>query len=83
MPPRGNAPADFPPESFALVAFCDACGHQATLERDRLPPGVPVQGLTRRLRCSRCQSRDCSLRIVYTGAGGFRYGGGATSPGAS
>ena len=80
MPTRANAPADFPPESFALIAFCDACGHQAALARDRLPPGVPVQGLTRRLRCGRCQSRDCSLRIVYTGARATRRPEAAAMP---
>ena len=67
MPTSGNAPADFQPESFALIAFCETCGHHATLKRDRLPPGVAVQGLTPRLRCS----RSCSLKIGYTRAGGF------------
>lgn len=77
----GNLPADFPPDSFGIIALCETCGHQATLERDRLPPGVTVQGLPARLRCSQCQSRPCTIRIVYIGAGGFHHGGG-TVPGA-
>ena len=72
---HGNPPEDFPPESFALVAFCESCGHQSTLDRDHLPPAVTVQGLRSRLRCSRCRSRSCTLRIVFIGAGGFHYGG--------
>ena len=71
--PIDNAPDQFPPETFALVAFCDDCGHSATVDRDRIPPGLPVQALPRRLRCSKCGSRNCSMRIVYTGAGGFHY----------
>jgi hypothetical protein len=74
-----NVHEDFPPESFALIAFCETCGHQATLERGRLPPGVIVQDLPKRLRCSRCQARAGTLRIVYVGAGGFRYGAGAVT----
>lgn len=78
--PNPNLPEDFPPESFALIAFCEACGHQAPLDRVRVPPGVTVQDLPARLRCSGCHCRSCSLRIVYTGAGGFRYGSGITQP---
>ena len=46
-----NVPEDFPPEFFALIAFCESCGHQSTLERSRLPSGVTVQDLAKRLRC--------------------------------
>jgi len=31
--------------------------------------------LLRMLHCSACGSREASIRIVYTGAGGFEYGG--------
>ncbi len=75
-----NLPADFPPNAFALIAFCETCGHQAILERDRLAPGATVQGLPTRLRYSQCQFRPCTMRIVYIGAGGFHHGGG-TFPG--
>lgn len=74
MDTLGNRLDDFPPESFTLLAFCDACGHRAPVERYRVPIGPTVQALPGRLRCSRCGSRGTSLRIVYTGAGGFRYG---------
>ena len=65
---------DFPAESFTILAFCDTCGHQAPLDRTHVPAGVTVQALRMRPRCSACGSHATSLRIVYTGAGGFRYG---------
>jgi hypothetical protein len=65
---------DFPAATFTILAFCDACGHQAPLERAMVPAGVTIQGLRQRLRCSTCGSHEVSLRILYTGAGGFRYG---------
>ncbi|HYN76816.1 MAG TPA: hypothetical protein VES73_03370 [Lamprocystis sp. (in: g-proteobacteria)] len=65
---------DFPAATFTVLAFCDTCGHQAALDRDRVPAGVTVQALRMRLRCSACGSHATSLRILYTGAGGFRYG---------
>ena len=69
-----NRPDDFPAESFTILAFCDACDHQAPVDRTGLPLGVTIQGLRSRLRCSACGHRGCSIRIAYTGAGGFRYG---------
>ena len=65
---------DFPPESFTVLTFCDVCDHRTPLDRARVPPGVTVQALRGRLRCSACGRRGASIRIVYTGAGGFRYG---------
>lgn len=73
--PPGNLPAQFPPEQFDLLAFCEACGHSATLERDRLPPGVTVQEIPPRLRCTACGQRPGTIRIVYAGAGGFAHSG--------
>jgi hypothetical protein len=64
---------DFPPETFTVVAFCGACGHQAPLDRARVPAGVSVQRLRGRLRCSGCGSHEAQIRILYTGAGRFRY----------
>jgi hypothetical protein len=66
---------DFPTKTFTVLAFCDTCGHQAPLDRTRVPAGVTVQAVRMRLRCSACGSQATSLRILYTGAGGFRYGG--------
>jgi hypothetical protein len=68
-----NSLNDFPPEIFTVLAFCGACGHQAPLDRARVPAGVSVPGVCQRLRCSACGSRETDLRILYTGAGGFRY----------
>ena len=75
MLPAMNSPDntldDFPAETFTILAFCDTCGHQAPLDRTRVPAGVTVQALGMRLRCSACGSHATSLRILYTGAGGF------------
>jgi hypothetical protein len=72
-----NTLADFPAESFAILVLCEACGRQKWLDRATVPAGVRVQALRERLRCSACGSRTGSIRIVYTGAGGFRYGAGS------
>jgi hypothetical protein len=69
-----NTLDDFPAAAFAILAFCDACGRQVTLDRAALPQGLAVNDLRRRLRCAACGSRETSIRIIYTGAGGFRYG---------
>ena len=74
MDTAGNHLDDFAAEAFSILAFCDACHHSAPLERDRLPPGMTVKALRDRLRCSACGQRHASIRIVYTGAGGFQYG---------
>ena len=54
---------------------CDACGHQSPLDRAKVPDGMTIPQLIQALRCSSCGSRETSIRIVYTGAGGFAYGG--------
>ncbi len=74
MDSRDNSLDAFPAETFTILAFCDACGHQAPLDRNQVPGGVTVQALRDRLRCSACGSHATSIRILYTGAGGFRYG---------
>ena len=74
MNSTGNTLDDFPAEAFTIVAFCDACEHRAALDRSKVPAGVTVQELRGRLRCSSCGSRETSIRIVYTGAGGFHHG---------
>jgi len=57
------------------LVFCDACGHRSPLDRSKVPDGRTVQELVQLLRCSICGAREASFRIVYTGAGGFEYGG--------
>jgi len=52
--------------------FCDACGHRSPLDRAKVPDGTTIQELVRRLRCGACGARTASIRIVYTGAGGFK-----------
>lgn len=69
-----NTLDEFPAGAFTILAFCDTCGRQVTLDRAALPQGVTINDLRRRLRCVACDSRDISIRIVYTGAGSFRYG---------
>jgi DNA-directed RNA polymerase subunit RPC12/RpoP len=75
-----NTLDDFPAGAFTILGFCDTCGRQVTLDRVALPQGLSVQDLRRRLRCAACGSRETSIRIVYTGAGGFRYGERAPTP---
>jgi hypothetical protein len=53
-----NLPEEFPPETFELRGFCDACGYSAAVSRARIPAGLSVQGLARRLRCTACGSRE-------------------------
>jgi len=74
MPEPANTPDAFPPEQFSLIAFCDACGHSAPIDRGRIPAGQTIQELPARLRCTACDGRDCSIRIVYTRAGGYKHG---------
>lgn len=73
-PETANPLADFPPESFTILAFCEACGHSAAVDRSRLPPGLNTQSLASRLRCRECGARSATIRVVYTGAGGFHVG---------
>ena len=81
--PRGRYPRimssnrldEFPVEAFEILVFCEACGHRAPLDRSKVPKDVTIQELRHRLRCASCGSREASIRIVYTGAGGFHHGG--------
>ena len=66
-----NKVCDFA-EGYVLVGFCLACGHFADLKD--LPPDLPIPEIRLHLVCKECRSRECSLRIVYTGVGEFRYG---------
>ena len=73
MKDAGNQLSDFPPEQFTISLFCDACDHRADLDREKVPEGMTIQELRHHLRCSACGSRECSLRIIYLGAGGFQH----------
>ena len=70
---QGNAPSDFPPDSFSIMTFCESCGHQGQLDRAKVRIGVTVQQLPALLRCSECGAKAGSIRIVYTGAGGYAH----------
>jgi hypothetical protein len=69
----GNRVADFPAPEFTIRLFCDACGHQADLDRATVPATLTIPELTKRLRCTACGRRACSVRIIYSGAGGFAH----------
>ena len=74
MTSPGNTLDDFPAETFTIMVFCASCDHRAPLDRARVPDGLSIQALPSHLRCAACGSRDASIRIIYTGAGTFRYG---------
>jgi len=73
-----NALADFPPDRFAIHAFC-ACGHQAPIDTTRLPASLTIDILRARLRCGACGGREVSIRIIWTAAGGFHHSGAVTA----
>jgi hypothetical protein len=56
---------------FTIVGFCSDCHHDAPVPR--INEDVEIPTLIKKLLCSRCGSGDCSIRIIYTGAGGFEY----------
>lgn len=68
--------ADFPPERFAIHAYC-VCGHGAQIDLEALQPTLTIDALRARLRCGACGGRDVSIRIWWTAAGGFKHSAGA------
>jgi hypothetical protein len=70
---QANLSDDSPQEIFDLHGSCGSCGYSATIARDRIPDGLSVQDLARRLRCTACGSRENGMRIIYTGASRFRH----------
>ena len=72
--------SEFPAKAFSVVVWCDVCGHQGTVDRGNVPESIPTRTLQARLVCSACGARQVSVRIAYTGAGGFSYYG--ATPGA-
>jgi hypothetical protein len=72
VPGEGNVLSEFPPDQFTISLFCESCDHQAILDREKVPDAMTVHELRKHLRCTACGSRNCSIRIIHTGAGGFR-----------
>ena len=66
-----NRIKDFNPDKFTIVGFCADCDHSAPVKRTDEDMEIPT--LIARLSCSQCGSKDCSIRIIYTAAGGFAY----------
>jgi len=49
----------------AIIVWCEACGHHVDVCVDDLPGDLPVPGLARRYRCSKCGSRQVSTRPAW------------------
>ena len=59
-----NTLADFPPDRFDTIAFCNDCDHQGRVPPETLPPDMPMDAFDIQLRCSECGSRNAQVRIV-------------------
>jgi len=68
-----NRIRDFNPQTNAIIAYCQECGHNATLNLERLEPDLTIPDLRPRLRCKECGAREAEIRIGYIAAGGYRY----------
>lgn len=68
-----NTLAEFPANQFRILAACNACRHAAWLNLAQIPGEITIDALRLRLTCQKCGSRQCGIRIVYTGAGEFEY----------
>ena len=73
MASSGNRLADFPVGKYQITVYCEACGHNAELNREHLPDEMMIQILRKRLRCTACSKRNTSIRISWRASGGFRY----------
>jgi hypothetical protein len=73
-----NRIGDFDSDKFTLYVFCDECHHSKGLPfwwlREKYGSDTTLNRIQSGLRCEPCDSRNCSIRIVYTGAGGFSHG---------
>jgi len=66
-----NKISDFDPGKLTIVGFCTDCHRDAPVPRIDEDMEIPM--LIEKLSCSQCGSWNCSIRIIYTGAGGFEY----------
>ena len=61
-----------------LYGVCNTCSRMQRLKMlvlyDRLGPAQLIATVSRHLKCNECGGRDCGIRIVWAGAGEFRYG---------
>jgi hypothetical protein len=46
-----------------LVATCSACGHEAVLDRSRLPPAAEIDAIGPRCRCTSCGAAGARVEI--------------------
>jgi hypothetical protein len=67
-----NKLKDFDPTLFTIYGFCANCDYNAPVPRTDEEMEIPA--LIEKLSCSQCGSGKCSIRIIYTGAGGYAYG---------
>lgn len=65
-----NKVGDFDPNKFTIVGFCADCDYSAPVKAGE---DMEIPTLKARLSCSHCGSRNTSIRIIYTGAGGYEY----------
>jgi len=68
-----NMLAQFPADQFRILTACNTCRHTDWVNRDNLLGEMTIEALHSRLICQQCGSRQCGIRIVYTGAGEFEY----------
>ncbi len=68
-----NQIRDFDPAVNAIIAYCQECGHSATLDLEQLQPELTIPDLRRRLRCTECGAREAEIRIGYIAAGGYQH----------
>ena len=68
-----NTLAEFPADQFRILAACEACDHTAWLDRRKLTDDMSIDALRERVTCQSCGSRECGIRTVHVGSGGFEY----------
>ena len=69
-----NTLADFPPDEYTIMAFCEACDREARVPVERLPRDLRLSQLRESLRCQECGHRGAEIRILYTAGGEYHYG---------
>ena len=50
---------------YAVIATCQACGHNADVNVDALPETIGVPEIGRRLRCSQCGGKRIDTRPAW------------------